>query len=132
VPLAHPPGHAQVDFGEAIAVIGGVRQKIHVFFMDIPHSDASFMKAYPAETTEAFLDGLVSAFGQWDVTTTNFGASVANCLQHSQNYAIGKGDCLAGWKADRCRNGYSYSGASRCRPVSKTCSRAHGESVGSE
>ena len=24
VPLAHPPGHAQVDFGEAIAVIGGV------------------------------------------------------------------------------------------------------------
>ena len=29
VPLAHPPGHAQVDFGEAIAVIGGVRQKIH-------------------------------------------------------------------------------------------------------
>ncbi len=62
VPLAHPPGHAQVDFGEAIAVIGGGRQKIHVFFMDLPHSDASFMKAYPAETTEAFLDGHVSAF----------------------------------------------------------------------
>jgi hypothetical protein len=48
VPLAHPPGHSQVDFGEAIAVIGGVRQKIHVFFMDAPHSDAPFMKAYPA------------------------------------------------------------------------------------
>ena len=30
--------------------------------MDVPHSDASFMKAYPAETTEAFLDGHVSAF----------------------------------------------------------------------
>jgi hypothetical protein len=26
----------------AIAVIGGVRQKIHVFFMDIPQSDAPF------------------------------------------------------------------------------------------
>lgn len=62
VPLAHPPGHAQVDFGEAIAVIGGTRCKIHVFFMDLPHSDAAFMKAYPAETTEAFLDGHVSAF----------------------------------------------------------------------
>ncbi len=62
VPLAHPPGHAQVDFGEAIGVIGGVRQKLHVFFMDLPHSDAPFMKAYPAETTEAFLDGHVSAF----------------------------------------------------------------------
>ena len=62
VPLAHPPGHAQVDFGEAIGVIGGVRQKIHVFYMDLPHSDAPFMKAYPAETTEAFLDGHVAAF----------------------------------------------------------------------
>ena len=27
VPLAHPPGHAQVDFGEVVGVIGGVRQK---------------------------------------------------------------------------------------------------------
>lgn len=62
VPLAHPPGHAQVDFGEAIGVIGGIRQKLHVFFMDLPHSDAPFIKAYPAETTDAFLDGHVSAF----------------------------------------------------------------------
>ena len=62
VPLAHPPGDAQVDFGEAVAVIGGVRQKIHFFCMDLPQSDACFVKAYPAETTEAFLDGHVSAF----------------------------------------------------------------------
>ena len=62
VPLHHPPGHAQVDFGEAIGVIGGERRKLHVFFMDLPYSDAAFMKAYPAETTEAFLDGHVSAF----------------------------------------------------------------------
>ena len=62
VPLVHPPGHAQVDFGEAIGVIGGERQKMHVFYMDLPHSDAPFMKAYPAETTEALLDGHVSAF----------------------------------------------------------------------
>ena len=31
VPLAHPPGHAQADFGEAVAVIGGERCKIHLF-----------------------------------------------------------------------------------------------------
>jgi len=62
VPLAHPPGHAQVDFGEAVAIIGGVRQKIHFFCMDVPQSDACFVKAYPRETTEAFLDGHVSAF----------------------------------------------------------------------
>ena len=56
MPLYHPPGHAQVDFGEALAVIGGVECKIHFFCMDLPHSDATFVKAYPAETTEAFLD----------------------------------------------------------------------------
>src|SRR5690606_33433940 len=40
VPLAHPPGHAQADFGEAVVVIGGVEQKAHFFVMDLPHSDA--------------------------------------------------------------------------------------------
>ena len=62
VPLHHPPGHAQVDFGEAIVDLEGVRRKGHVFFMSLPYSDASFMKVYLAETTEAFLDGHVSAF----------------------------------------------------------------------
>jgi transposase len=62
VPLAHPPGHAQVDFGEAVAVIGGERQKIHFFCLDLPHSDAGFVKAYPAERIEAFCDGHDAAF----------------------------------------------------------------------
>jgi len=63
VPLRHDPGHAQVDFGEALAVIGGVEQKIHFFAMDLPHSDGCFVQAYPAETTEAFCAGHVAAFG---------------------------------------------------------------------
>lgn len=62
VPLVHPPGHAQVDFGEAIGVIGGVERKIHFLAMDLPHSDAIFVVGYPAETTEAFCDGHVRAF----------------------------------------------------------------------
>ena len=35
---------------------------VHFFVLDLPHSDAMFAKAYPAETTEAFCDGHVSAF----------------------------------------------------------------------
>ena len=62
VPLSHPPGHAQCDFGEAVAVIGRVERKAHYLVLDLPHSDGCFVKAYPAETTEAFLDGHVSAF----------------------------------------------------------------------
>ena len=57
VPLRHDPGHAQADFGEALAVIGGVERKIHFFAMDLPHSDGCVVQAYPAETTEAFCDG---------------------------------------------------------------------------
>src|ERR1700726_2426609 len=62
VPLEHSPGHAQVDFGEAIGVIGGVERKIHFFAFDLPHSDACFVVGYPAETTEAFCDGHIRAF----------------------------------------------------------------------
>lgn len=62
VPLSHPPGHAQADFGEALVLIGGVEQKAHFFAFDLPHSDACFVRAYPAATTEAWLDGHVHAF----------------------------------------------------------------------
>ena len=62
VPLRHDPGHAQVDFGEALVEIGGVEQKIHFFAMDLPHSDAGFVQAYPAETTVAFCACHTSAF----------------------------------------------------------------------
>ena len=62
MPLTHGPGHAQCDFGEALAVIAGVERKVHYFVLDLPHSDGCFVKAYPGETTEAFLDGHVSAF----------------------------------------------------------------------
>jgi transposase len=61
VPLVHAPGHAQADFGEAIGIIGGVEQKLRYFAFDLPHSDANFVVAYPAETTEAFCDGHVQA-----------------------------------------------------------------------
>ena len=57
VPLAHSPGHDQADFGEAMAVIGGVARKVHFLAFDLPHSDGCFVKTYPAETTEAFCDG---------------------------------------------------------------------------
>ena len=33
VPLSHPPGDAQCDFGQAKAVIGGVEQTIHYFVL---------------------------------------------------------------------------------------------------
>ena len=57
---------AGCDFGQAWAVIRPNRleaTRIHYFVMSLPHSDGIYVKAYPAETTEAFCDGHVSAFG---------------------------------------------------------------------
>ena len=62
VPLTHAPGEAQADFGEALVIVGGVEQKAHYLAMDLPHSDDCFVRAFPAETTEAFLEGHVQAF----------------------------------------------------------------------
>ncbi|WP_412033274.1 IS21 family transposase (plasmid) [Nitratireductor aquimarinus] len=62
VPLAHPAGHGQADFGEAVVVIGGVEQKAHFFVLDLPHSDACYVRAYPAAVAEAWVDGHVHAF----------------------------------------------------------------------
>jgi transposase len=62
VPLSHKPGHAQADFGQADAYIGGKKVRFYYFCVDLPQSDACFVKAYPAETAEAFCDGHVAAF----------------------------------------------------------------------
>ena len=62
VPLTHAPGEAQADFGEALVVMAGVELKAHYLAVDLPQSDDCFVMAFPAETTEAFLEGHVQAF----------------------------------------------------------------------
>src|SRR4051794_18098278 len=62
VPLAHPPGEAQVDFGEAEVILDGRPTKVAVFVMTLPYSDALFCCAFPRECTEAFLEGHARAF----------------------------------------------------------------------
>ncbi len=62
VPFDHPPGDGQADFGEALVVIDGVKRKAHYLVVDLPHSDDAFVKAFPAETTEAFCEGHNAAF----------------------------------------------------------------------
>jgi hypothetical protein len=57
VPLAHPSGDAQADFGEALVVIAGVEQKAHFQCFELPQSDDCFVIAFPAENTETFLEG---------------------------------------------------------------------------
>ena len=62
IPLTHAPGEAQADFGQAQVVIAGVECMAHFMAFDMPHSDDCFVQAFPAETTESFLEAHVRAF----------------------------------------------------------------------
>ncbi|MDP1797011.1 MAG: IS21 family transposase [Planctomycetaceae bacterium] len=62
LPLAHPPGEAQVDFGEATIRQAGVERKVALFVMTLPYSGAIFIQAFPRECTETFLEGHRRAF----------------------------------------------------------------------
>jgi transposase len=94
VPLVHPAGEAQADFGEALAVICGVECKAHYLAIDLPHSDDCFVAAFPAETTEAFLEGHVRAFAY-------FGGVPTRILYDNTKIAVAK--ILGGTDRQRTR-----------------------------
>jgi len=62
LPLSHPPGEAQVDFGEADVTLGSETTRVAMFVMTLPYSDAIFCQVFPRECTEAFLEGHRRAF----------------------------------------------------------------------
>jgi transposase len=94
VPLTHAAGEAQMDFGEALVVVAGVERKAHYLVMDLPHSDDCFVVAFPAETTEAFLEGHVRAFAY-------FGGVPTRILYDNTKIAVAK--ILGGQERQRTR-----------------------------
>jgi hypothetical protein len=62
VPLLHPPGEAEVDFGRAVVDVAGSRHKAALFVLTLPHSNARFAVGLPRECTETFHEGHVRAF----------------------------------------------------------------------
>ena len=66
LPLSHPPGEAQGDFGFADVWLGGALTKVALFVITLPYSDTVFIQAFPRECTEAFLEGHRRAFEFFD------------------------------------------------------------------
>lgn len=62
LPLSHPAGEAQVDFGEAAIFLAGQETKVALFVMTLPYSGAIYVQAFPRECTETFLEGHRRAF----------------------------------------------------------------------
>jgi transposase len=70
---------AQVDWGEAQAVIADVAQTVQYFVMRLNYSRRSFVMTFPAQKQEAFFEGHVRAFEHFggvphrDAATTIWG-----------------------------------------------------------
>ncbi len=62
LPLSHPPGEAQVDFGYAYVDLAGERTQVALFVITLPYSDAFYIQAFPRECTESFQEGHKRAF----------------------------------------------------------------------
>ena len=89
LPLSHPPGEAQVDFGFARVKLKGQETKIALFVMTLPYSGAVFCQAFPRECTEAFLEGHKRAFAYFGgvpcrVTYDNSTIAVAKVLKRRE------------------------------------------------
>jgi transposase len=87
VPMAHSPGvEAEVDWGEAAAVIAGREQTVHVFVMRACFSGAGFAIAFERECQQAFLEAHVEAFSWFNgvfetVRYDNLAAAVKRVLR---------------------------------------------------
>lgn len=62
IKLRLKPGTIQVDFGEVVVVKNKIPRKVIIFCAKVCNSKVEFIKAYPRQSTEFFLDGLNSTF----------------------------------------------------------------------
>ena len=82
MPLCHEPGgEAEVDWGEASAVIAGVLTTVYLFLMRACFSGACFVQAFPRCTQQAFLEAHVAGF-------EFFGGCVATCRYDNLSSAV--------------------------------------------
>lgn len=86
--LEHPPGEAQVDFGQMTVVKDGAYKDLKILIMSFPFSNAGFAYPLPAENSECFLEGLKQLFKQAGGVPTHLRIDNLSAAVIS----IGKGD----------------------------------------
>ena len=84
IPLTADYGEqAQVDWGTGAVFIAGEKRKISLFCIKLRASKVPFVRAFPSERTEAFLEGHRLAF-EW------FGGVPSECLYDNLKTAVTK------------------------------------------
>jgi hypothetical protein len=63
LPLTHPPGHAQTDFGDfKYYDAAGIKKEGHALIVSFPNSNTGWMQVFPSENQECLLEGLKRIF----------------------------------------------------------------------
>ena len=62
IPLDHPPGEAQVDFGEARFIEKGIIYDGHYVNISFPYSNGGYTQLFKSENQECLLEGLKNIF----------------------------------------------------------------------
>ncbi|MFA5536814.1 MAG: IS21 family transposase [Bacillota bacterium] len=62
LPLLHPTGEAQVDFGATVFIEKGITYEGHHLCITFPHSDGKFVQLFKGENLECLMQGLTDIF----------------------------------------------------------------------
>jgi len=87
LPLGFEPSQdAQVDWGEATAIIGGHREKVQLFIMRLCYSRRTFAMTFPTQEQESFLWAHLQAFQHFGgvphrISYDNLGTAVKLALE---------------------------------------------------
>src|SRR5262245_23585753 len=106
----------QIDFGERLVEIGGVKLRVYLFVATLGYSRRSHIRAFRNERQESWFDGLESAF-------TKFGGVTEEVLFDNPRALVGehRGARSHQRPSHQDRHGVGWSGRPRLRKVQAAC-----------
>lgn len=70
IPLKHPPGEAQADFGEAEFYERGIKYEGYYLNLSLPYSNAGYLQLFKGQSQECLLEGLKAIFEHMGCVST--------------------------------------------------------------
>lgn len=113
LPLEHPPGEAQLDFGEIVMIEKGQRVKGYELILSLPYSNAGYPQVFRGQNQECLLTGLKNIFEHLGhvpriIWFDNLSAAVAGIGDHGNRKLVNQFYRFTlhyGFKAQFCNPG---------------------------
>lgn len=137
IPLEHPPGEAQVDFGEFVYNDNaGMQDKAYKLTVSFPYSNGAYCQSFKAQNQECFLQGMKNIFEHIDfvphrMVFDNLSAAVVSVgkngdrtltdgfLRFKNHYGFEASFCnvRAGWEKGNVENKVGYERRNLLVPI---------------